>query len=385
MPWRVKDAMEQRVEFVIRAVQGGEPISGLCREYGVSRPTGHQWVRRYREVGSVQGLGERSRRPRQSPTQTPVEQEDRVVELRRQYSWGAKKLVKLLAKEGIALPVVTVNRILKRRGLQMAEECPRPATQRFQREAPNQLWQMDFKGPWTVTEGSCFPLSILDDHSRYLVGLHALTGTGGAGAWQGLTQTFETYGVPEGMLMDHGTPWWSMTNGHGLTKFAVDLIRQGIRLHYSGIRHPQTQGKIERMHRSLKHRIYGWGRPRTLAESVEKLAAFRTEYNQVRPHEALGMEVPARHYQPSPRAYNPQPREWEYESGMTVKALNSEGFLEYQQRRYFVSEALAEQPVAAQRLENKLLVKYRHLWIREIDILSGRTSALVLPDASSEV
>ncbi len=192
MPWRVKEAMEQRVELVIRAVQGGESISGLCREYGVSRPTGHFWVRRYREGGSVQGLGERSRRPRRSPQQTPGEQEERVVALRRQYSWGAKKLVVLLAAEGIVLPVVTVNRILKRRGLQRAEECPRPATQRFQREAPKQLWQMDFKGPWAVAEGSCFPLSILDDHSRYLVGLHTLTGTGAAGVWQGLTQTLET-------------------------------------------------------------------------------------------------------------------------------------------------------------------------------------------------
>jgi transposase InsO family protein len=377
--------MEQRIEFVIRAVQGGEGMSGLCREYGISRPTGYLWVERYRERGSVQGLAEHSRRPQRSPRQTPVEQEERVVELRRRWSWGAKKLVVLLRQEGIELPVVTVNRILQRRGLQRAEECHRPATQRFQREAPNQLWQMDFKGPWEVAEGSCFPLSILDDHSRYLVGLHALRGTGAAGVWQGLTQTFEAYGVPEAMLMDHGTPWWSMTNGHGLTKFAVELIRQGIRLYYSGIRHPQTQGKVERMHRSLKHRIYGWGRPRTLAESVERLAAFRSEYNQVRPHEALGMEVPARHYQSSPRAYNPQPREWEYEAGVLVKALNSEGFLEYQQRRYFVCEALAEQPVGAQRIENKLLVRYRHLWIREMDILSGRTSALVLPDTSPQV
>jgi transposase InsO family protein len=385
MPWRVKDAMEQRMEFVIRAVQGGEGLSGLCREYGISRPTGYFWLQRYREAGSVQGLAERSRRPQHSLRQTPVEQEERVVELRRRYSWGAKKLVILLGQEGIVLPVVTVHRILKRRGLQRAEECHRPATQRFQREAPNQLWQMDFKGPWEVAEGSCFPLSILDDHSRYLVGLHALGGTGAAGVSQGLTQTFEAYGVPEAMLMDHGTPWWSMTNGHGLTKFAVELIRQGIRLYYSGIRHPQTQGKVERLHRSMKHRIYGWGRPHTLAESVEKLAEFRTEYNQVRPHEALGMDVPARHYQSSPRAYNPQPRAWEYEPGVLVKPLNSQGFLEYQQHRYFVCEALAEQPVGAQRIENKLLVKFRNLWIREIDILSGRTSALVLPHTTPQV
>jgi transposase InsO family protein len=314
-----------------------------------------------------------------------VEQEERVVALRQRYGWGAKKLVVLLGREGIGLRVVTVNRILKRRGLLVAEECHRPATQRFAREAPNQLWQMDFKGPWAVAEGSCYPLSILDDHSRYLVGLHALPGTGAAGVAQGLTRTFETYGVPEAILMDHGTPWWNTANGHGLTWLAVELIRQGIRLYYSGIRHPQTQGKVERMHRSLKQQIDRRGRPRTLAESAQALAEFRAEYNQVRPHEALDLEVPAQHYQPSLRAYNPQPREWEYEEGKVVKRLNAQGCLEYEQRRYFVCEALAKERVCVDRIQDKLLVRYRQMYIREIDLWSGRTTAVVLPNLSPNV
>jgi transposase InsO family protein len=385
MPWRAKDVMEQRIEFVVRAVQGPEPLSGLCREYGISRPTGYLWVGRYREAGSVQGLAERSRRPQHSPGRTPPAQEERVVELRRRYGWGAKKLVVLLAREGMELPVVTVNRILKRRGLLVAEECHRPATQRFARQAPNQLWQMDFKGPWPVAEGSCYPLSMLDDHSRYLVGLHALPGTAAAGVAQALLRTFQAYGVPEAMLLDHGTPWWNPANGHGLTWLAVELIRQGIRLYYSGVRHPQTQGKVERLHRSLKHHLARRGRPRTLAESVPVLAEFRREYNQVRPHEALGMDVPAQHYKPSQRAYDPRPPEWEYEPGLWVQRLNSQGCLDYQRHRYFVCEALAEQRVGAQRIEDKLLVRYRHMWIREIDILSGRTSALVRPHHSRPV
>jgi transposase len=111
MPWRAKDVMEQRMRFVIRAVEGGEPLSGLCREYEISGPRGYLWVQRYREAGSVQGLAERSRWPQHSPGQTPVEQEGRVVELRQRYGWGAKKLVVLLAREGTPLPVVTVSRI----------------------------------------------------------------------------------------------------------------------------------------------------------------------------------------------------------------------------------------------------------------------------------
>jgi len=377
--------MEQRIELVVRAVQGEESISGLCREYGVSRPTGYLWVQRYGEAGSVQGLAERSRRPQHSPGRTPIEQEERVVELRRRYGWGAKKLVVLLAREGIALRVVTVNRILKRRGLLVAQECHRPATQRFEREAPNQLWQMDFKGPWEVAEGHCYPLSILDDYSRYLVDLGALKGTGAEGVAAQLVRTFESHGVPEAMLMDHGTPWWSTTNGHGLTWLSVELIKQGIRLHFSGIRHPQTQGKVERFHRSLKHQINRWGKPATLADSAQALAAFREEYNQVRPHEALGMEVPAQRYHDSPRAYQPQPPEWIYEEGKVVKRLNTQGCLDYEQRRYFVCEALAQERVCVDRIGGKLLVCYRQTYIREIDLLSGRTTAVVLPDLRPQV
>jgi transposase InsO family protein len=281
--------------------------------------------------------------------------------------------------------VVTVNRILKRRGLLVPQECHRAATQRFEREAPNQLWQMDFKGPWEVAEGHCYPLSILDDYSRYLVDLGALTGTGAEGVAGQLVRTFERHGVPEAMLMDHGTPWWSTTNGHGLTWLSVRLIQQGIRLHFSGIRHPQTQGKVERFHRSLKHQINRWGKPSTLAASAQALEAFREEYNQVRPHEALGMEVPAQRYHDSPRAYQAHPPEWVYEEGKMVKQLNTQGCLDYEQRRYFVCEALAQERVCVDRIEGKLLVRYRRTYIREIDILSGRTTAVVLPDISPHV
>jgi hypothetical protein len=225
----------------------------------------------------------------------------------------------------------------------------------------------------------------LDDYSRYLVGLGALRGTDGEGVAAQLVRTFGSHGVPEAMLMDHGTPWWSTTNGHGLTWVSVGLIQQGIRLHFSGIRHPQTQGKIERLHRSLKHQINRWGRPETLAGSAQALAEFREEYNQVRPHEALQMEVPAKRYHPSPRAYRPQPPEWEYEGGKLVKRLNTQGCLEYGQRRYFVCEALAGERVCVDRIENKLLVRYRQMYIREIDILSGRTTAVVLPDLGPDV
>jgi hypothetical protein len=156
-------------------------------------------------------------------------------------------------------------------------------------------------------------------------------------------------------------------------------------LHFSGIRHPQTQSNVERFHHSLKHQINRWSKPATLADSARALEAFREEYNQVRPHEALGMEVPAQKYHNSPQAYQSHPREWIYEEGKVVKHLNPQGCLDYEQRRYFVCEALAQERVCVDRIGDMLLVRYRQTYIREIDVLSGRTTAVVLPDLSPQV
>ncbi len=134
--------------------------------------------------------------------------------------------------------------------------------------------------------------------------------------------------------MDHGTPWWATSSGHGLTRLSVSLIKQGIRLYWSGVGHPQTQGKVERFHRTLKHAVRHHGRPQTLSEWENALHHFLKEYNHVRPHEALQMAVPAERYHPSPKQYNPQPSQWEYLQGAIVKRLNSQGCLDYHHRRY---------------------------------------------------
>ena len=192
-------------------------------------------------------------------------------------------------------------------------------------------------------------------------------------------RTFEVYGVPEALLMDHGTPWWSTTNGYGLTRLSVELIEQGIRLCFSGVGHPQTQGKVEQFHCALSRAVRHRGRPQGWVQWKALLAAFREEYNQVRPHEALAMAVPATRYQPSRKAYTARPREWEYPPGCLVKRLNSQGCLYWRARCYFVCEALAGQRVAVEPVDQKLLVRYRHMYIREIDLLSHQTRAVVYP------
>jgi transposase InsO family protein len=383
MPWRTESVMDQRVEFVIRAKRDGQRIARLCQEYGISRPTGYLWLERYREAGSVSGMAEHSRRPLHSPRRTSTAIETAVLELRDQTGWGAPKLSDVLGARGIEVAPATAHRILKRAGRVVKAEVEKTTT-RFQRAECNELAQMDFKGEYTLHSGQkCYPLSLLDDCSRYLHGLWPLPSTGAEGVKQSLEGYFREQGVPQSMLMDHGTPWFSTTNKHGLTWVAVWLIKQGVVLRYSGIGHPQTQGKVERFHQTLKARTRHRGEPITMTEWLSWAGEFRYEYNYERPHEALGMKRPAEVYQPiNLRSYQEHPREWEY-SGGVVKRLNTQGMLYYKQQTYFVSEALAEERVRVDELDGKLLVTFRHLTVREIEVHTARSTAVLLPARTS--
>jgi transposase InsO family protein len=376
MPFKETRVMDERIRFVLRALDRDCSFSFLCKEFGISRPTGYLWLRRYREVGSVLSLREHSRRPHHSPRKSPEELEDRVVILRLAYGWGARKLRELLVSEGFTVSESTINRILKSFGLCHEREVSGLATKRFERKSPNQLWQMDFKGPYKISRGHCIPLTILDDHSRYAVGAFALSNQRGSSVRRCLISSFKRYGLPEAMLIDHGVPWWS-PNGHGLTWLAVAIIKQGIHLIFSGIRHPQTQGKIERFHRTLDEKIKFWGRPQTLNEWRSTLNSFVEEYNHIRPHDSLDMQVPASRFHPSPHPYQQQPPEWEYPSGAIVKKLNPQGCIDYKRNRYFVSEALAHEYVQLIECNKSILVKFRNMWIREIYLKNGRSVSLI--------
>ena len=242
MFWGRRDVRDLRVEFVIRA-KGGENLSDLCREFAISRPTGYLWLRRFAAEG-VAGVTERSRRPHVSPRQTDGEIEARIVALRwERPDWGARKLAVLLRAEGITLPVITVHRVLVRYGLVWNREQRHPATKWFERGACNELWQMDFKGhKGSWKEASTGPLSVLDDHSRYLIALEQTGSTGYEPVRERLETIFRSHGVPEAMLMDHGVPWFNAQAPSGWTRLQVWLMRQGIRCCWSAVRHPQTQG-----------------------------------------------------------------------------------------------------------------------------------------------
>jgi len=358
------DVRQQRVQFVVEANLKQRPFSALCAAYEISRPTGYLWLRRHQKQG-VEGIAERSRKPHHSPRRTNTELEQRVTEMRQRYpDWGARKLGVLLAREGVQLPRNTIHRILRRNGCIAAQERGWAAVQRFERSRPNELWQMDFKGAkgWPQAMG---PLSVLDDHSRYVIALQALGGTHGGPVQRQLQAAFESCGVPEAMLMDHGTPWWSPTAQWGGTQLALWLMRQGIRLYWSGIRHPQTQGKVERFHGSLQRAWERRGVPQHDWQAW--LDAYRWEHNHVRPHEALGMRTPATLWRPSARPFDPCPRRWEYPAGAWVLKLDSQGKLDIKGKKWKVSRSLAGEWVQVIRVEARMLVFYCATLIRELD------------------
>jgi len=373
MAWNSVDIHEQRVRFVVAASRHEKPFQELCKEFGISRPTGYLWSQRYRQMG-LAGLQELSRRPHHSPECTSEEQQQQVIAMRQRYpDWGARKLQVLLQTAGVGLPATTIHRILLRHGRVRGEDRHPHATQRFQRTAPNQLWQMDFKSPigWEAHVG---PLSVLDDYSRYLTTLHATGSTRAEPVREQLAQTFQRCGVPEAMLMDHGTPWWNTRSPGGITALAVWLMRQGIRLYWSGFRHPQTQGKVERFHGSLQRTMRLRGLPSQ--DRQQWLEQYRCEYNEVRPHEALGMRTPASLWRKSTRAYDPHPPRWEYAPGAEVRRIGRYGHLYVDGVRWNLSLALAEQWVELVRIEQRILVCYCRTVVCELDPEIHRSTAV---------
>lgn len=373
MAWKTMDVREQRVRFVVAAARGEKSLTSLCQEFGISRPTGYLWLKRYQEAG-VAGIAEKSRRPKRSPEQTAAGLEAQVIGARERYpDWGARKLQVILKRENVELTHSTIHRILLRHDLVGEADRHRPAVQRFERSQPNELWQMDFKSPigWHTAVG---PLSVLDDHSRYAPVLQAVGNAKGELVREQLETAFIACGVPEAMLMDHGVPWWNARAATGATRLSVWLMKQGIRLHWSGYRHPQTQGKVERFHGAMQQawQKRGWGG----RDPQAWLDAYRWEYNHVRPHAALGMKTPASVWHKSERRYDPRPPRWEYPSGTKVLKLDGTGKMDAYGFRWTVSQALAGEWVQLERIGQRVLVYYCRTLIRELNLQTQCSTAI---------
>lgn len=379
MPWVETNVREQRLQCVMAALRPGANRAAVFRAFGVSRKTGDKWVARHQEAG-VLGLADRSRRPHHSPTRTDDESTARVREARAIFGWGGEKLAVVLRAQGLAVRARTIDRIIQREGLTRRDAGPAPALRRFEHAAPNDLWQLDAKGHYPLTPaGRCHPLTVLDDHSRFVIALEALPTLTRAVVQPALIRCFDRYGLPDALLMDHGTPWWDPGHAGGLTQLGVFLIDQGIRLLHGRVRHPQTQGKVERFHRTLAERLRWVGVPTTLRQFRATFEWMREEYNELRPHAARGQEPPAWHYTPSRRRYQPRPPAWEYPVGADVRRVDTAGMLSYDGRRYFVSGALQGHHVWCQRIEHRVVVTYRDMMIRELQLAIGRSLLVLAP------
>jgi transposase InsO family protein len=362
MGWQEASIVEQRLEFVTLAGVEGANIAELCRRFGVSRQTGYKWIARFR-LQRKDGLGNRPRRPHTSPEKTAASVESAVLSLRDAHpAWGGRKLrARLLTMGQPEVPAAsTITQILRRNGRLVQSEAARPATTRFERASPNELWQMDFKGHVPMHRGGrCHPLTILDDHSRFSVGLFAC---GDEQTWtvrQRLVEAFRRYGLPERVLCDNGPPWGYSGGMRRHTELTVWLLRLGVRVVHGRPFHPQTQGKDERFHRTLKAELLSRMDLLGLRHAQQSFDAWRDVYNLERPSEALGMAVPATRYRPSERAYSEKLPELEFSPEDQVRKVKHDGSLSFRNRVWFIGQAFAYEHVGARTVaETVIEVRY---------------------------
>ena len=320
------------------------------------------------------GLHDRSRRPRRSPARTGDEVVQRVIQLRRESlnSWGGRKLARLLADEGgPRLAPSTITGILRRAGLLDAAAAPgQRAWQRFEHIAPNSLWQMDFKGYFPLLDRSrCHPLTVLDDHSRFSVLLQACADQRGATVQHALTTVFRRYGLPAAMLMDNSAPWGD--RDAPFTALSLWLVRLGIRVSHGRPYHPQTQGKDERFHRTLKFEVLRHFNFTTLAHCQREFDRFRDRYNLRRPHDALNLATPLSRYCPSAIPFPESLPPIDYPPGLEVRRVGAGGWVSYRRHAFRVCKALHGLPVALRPVpeaDSQREVLFCHQVIARLDL-----------------
>jgi transposase InsO family protein len=367
LPWSQYTVVDQREEFVRFARQPEANISELCRRFAISRKTGYKWLGR-------EDCEDRSRRPLSSPRRTEPALESKVLAVRERHpAWGARKIAHVLQRDAqVDLAPSTVNSVLRRHG-RISQAASQAATpwQRFEHQTPNALWQIDFKGHFATGAQRCHALTVLDDHSRFNVVLQALGDERRSSVQPVLERAFERFGLPERINADNGSPWGSAGQPGALTGLAVWLMRLGVRVSYSRPLHPQTNGKDERFHRTMKAEVLAQRHFRDLSEAQQHLARWRHVYNFERPHEALGMHTPASRYQPSSRAMPKQLPPIEYPQGDLVRKVQQNGWIFLHGREIRLSKALVGQPVACRPLadrDGEFAVFFCHHKVDEISL-----------------
>jgi len=360
MPWKVSTVSETRRLLVSRVLHQGCSVAAACREFGVSRKTAYKWIQRWK-LQLDQPLENRSRRPHHSPARQPDTLEAKVIQAHHDH-WGcgARKIHAILKQQGHDVPSVnTLQNILRRNN---ATAKPRTgttdaATGRFERSQPNELWQMDFKGPLEVARAPVHPLTLIDDHSRYLLCIETLPDHRRAPLWDVLWLVFERIGMPDALLCDnefstrHQAP-------HTISWFDSQLLRLQIRPLHGRFNHPQTQGKVERIHRTYEQELIPRARRDTLDNFIYDTQRWRDHYNHLRPHEALQMTPPAKHWKPSNRARPAKLPDPYYPDGATLRKVGHVGDIRWNTYRINVGRGLTGQNVGVIDQPDGLAIYY---------------------------
>lgn len=368
MPFENKTVMEQRTEFILLAHTGRKIKFGeLCNRYKISRTTGYKWLGRFKS-GGIKALSDKSRRPKSSPGRYKKEIEEYVVGLRKQEpEWGPKKLRRIMlnrTEEGTyPFDIVpcrnTIGRMIERNGLTDPQRSQQSkAYQHFEYNEPNELWQIDFKGYFSMLNNkNCHPLVILDDHSRFNVGLYACSDQKNFTVKIHLMEAFDRYGLPDMILSDNGSPWGSGNHetGQGLRSFS-ELEKWLIRLNIKPIHgrpyHPQTQGKEERFNKTFKLEVLKRNNFKNIDHCQRYFNGWRDKYNCIRPHESLNYDVPAIHYSPSKRPYPNILPAVEYDDCFIIRKVMDKGLISFKGMEYKIGRGFVGDYVGVRQTNN---------------------------------
>ena len=386
MPWKESELMNERLKFVGRLLQG-EKMAELCREFGISRKTGYKFWDRYQQVG-LYGLHNRTRRPTRYANQLPIQIEQEILRIKREKpSWGAPKIREILTRRylNIHSPAIsTVHCILDRHGLVTRRKKRRfkaQGTPLVQTQTPNDLWCADFKGEFMLTNDRyCYPLTITDFSSRYLLACDALDSTSTSGAFDVFERTFKEFGLPSAIRSDNGQPFASGVALFGMSRLSVWWLRLGIAVERIKPGNPQENGRHERMHLTLKKEAT---KPagNNLLQQQEKFDAFIEEFNNQRPHQALGMKFPRELYKPSPRPYKGM-LELAYPFADRIATVTHCGRICIHKIKIHLSQAFAGQDVGITEVEDRIwLVSFMQYDLGYFDEQSKRFEPLPYPFA----
>jgi len=392
MAWEERTVEQMREEFVRRVLAQEQSKAALCREYGISRPTGDKWIERYQQGET---MSDRSRAPKTVPGKVSTEIETEIVQLRKHYpAIGAVKLRRMMEDAGHTdLPCArTFNNIFRRHDLIGQEESAAATPlQRFEKATPNEMWQADFKGHFRMENGyRCHPLNILDDCSRFNLCIEALTSETFEAVKPVVERLFREYGLPFSFLCDNGNPWGT-AQSLGYTRFEVWLMELGVLTLHGRVRHPQTQGKEERFNRSFTRECL---KGRLFADKVHAQSCFdeyRTFYNEVRPHCALNLDVPVKHYKPSNKMMPERIEPWEYGPEYKLCKVKETGFFNYKGQGFFLSEAFDGKTIAVREshLPGQITLVFRNFKIGRIDldnrVFTLKRSYLLMGDPRANV